>query len=295
VHYYALARRLCNGLPKKDNRLDFYMYNEDRTPVWKQGEPLTDGEIRDLFMEAKARLQSFDDPTARYSRVLKRVYPEGPDAGSSKVLQKPESSAARFRQGLRGYLVAGGPQQIRFAVAPDSKTAEVIVYSPGGAPLRQREFRSRAEGETDNPLRYEFAADLPAAGTYPVSIQGDFLLHVPATTPLVFEASVEHPAWIDYSGPHYFYVPRGTSELIVDANPRLSLKVPGQPKRLDIHPKDRESGRQYTAIRVPAGSDGKVWHTTNQTRGKVSLLNIPPLFSFHRDSIFVPEEIVDFE
>ena len=47
------------------------------------------------------------------------------------------------------------------------------------------------------------------------------------TTPLVFEASPLRPAWVDYSGPHYFYVPKGTREVLVDADPRLSVVIPG--------------------------------------------------------------------
>jgi hypothetical protein len=290
VHYYALARRLCNGLPRKDNRLDFYMFNKDREPVWKQGEPLTDGEIVKLFTERFSQLRSTNDPTTTYSRVLARVYPKGPDAGPSQALPKPERSAARFRQGLQGYLVPASPQEIRFGITPANKPVEVIVYSPNGTPLWQRKYSSRTDGDSGNAIQYDVAVDLPKPGTYPVRIEGNFLLHVPPATPFVFEASVSHPAWIDYSGPHYFYVPRGTSELIVDANPRLSLVIPGQPKRLDIHPRDREAGKQYAAVPVPFGTDGRVWHTTNQTRGQVSLLNIPPLLSFHRDSIFIPEE-----
>jgi hypothetical protein len=134
---------------------------------------------------------------------------------------------------------------------------------------------------------------LPDEGEYRVEIKGDFELHVPRETPFVYEASVQHPAWVSYSGPHYFYVPRGTAELVVDANPRLSLQAPGAAKRLDVQPADRKEGAQYVVIPVPAGASGRVWHTTSMTRGQFALLNVPPLLSFHRATIFVPREVAE--
>lgn len=102
------------------------------------------------------------------------------------------------------------------------------------------------------------------------------------------------PAWVDYSGPHYFYVPRGTRELIVDASPRLSVVIPGVGKR-DLVPADRVEGKSYISVPVPPGADGQVWHTTALTRGQFSLLNLPPLLSFHRQTVLVPREIAEAE
>ncbi len=116
----------------------------------------------------------------------------------------------------------------------------------------------------------------------------------PPDTPFVFESSVVRPAWISYSGPHYFYVPRGTRELIVDANPRLSLMIPGEGRR-DLGPADRVDGKSYIVVPVPDGADGSIWQTTAQTRGREMLLNTPPLFSFHRNTVFVPREVSESE
>ena len=44
---------------------------------------------------------------------------------------------------------------------------------------------------------------------------------------------------------------------------------------------------------VPAGADGKMWHTSSDTRGQVMFLNVPPLLSFHRRPMLVPREVVD--
>ena len=44
-----------------------------------------------------------------------------------------------------------------------------------------------------------------------------------------------------------------------------------------------------------SGASGQVWHTSNMTRGQVALLNVPPLLSFHRHTMFVPREVAESE
>lgn len=156
----------------------------------------------------------------------------------------------------------------------------------------ERQFRA-ARSETSSKF-HDVEIELPRAFEYRVEITGDFELRVPPTTPFLFESSVVRPAWIDYSGPHYFYVPKGTRELIVDANPRLGLHVPGK-GRLDVGPADRVEGKSYIVVEVPEGTDGQLWHTTTQTRGEVIFLNSPPLLSFHRNTAFVPRELSESE
>ena len=60
VHYYALARRLCNGIAIRDKRPDFWMFNKGKgtgtDPVWMVGDPLTDEQIVALFQADLRRL-----------------------------------------------------------------------------------------------------------------------------------------------------------------------------------------------------------------------------------------------
>ena len=291
VHYYALGRRLCNGLPVKDNRPEYYMFNKERDPVWMQGDALSDADIQTLFTKTEQKLLADDDPTITYSRLLNRVKPEGEDSGPSGILSQESESVARFRRKLRGYIFASGEQQVKFGIIPNSRKVEFIVSDPHGNVMFQQEVRSTEATDGEQPTPVPLNVELPRANEYRVDISGDFTLHVPPESPFVYEASVMNPAWVSYSGPHYFYVPKGTQEVIVDANPRLSLQVPGMKTRLDIHPADRKPGSQYVVVKVPDGADGQVWHTTSMTRGQVSFMNVPPLLSFHRSMIFVPREI----
>jgi hypothetical protein len=292
IHYYALARRLCNGLPIQDKRLEFYMANKDRAPIWKTGDALTDSEIDDLFDQALVSLKADGDPTVTFSRYFDRVRLPGEDAGASHIHSTPreKSATSRFRRGLRGYLGASGPQTVRLGIAPTSKSVTMTIFMRNDAIFKQT-FRA----STDEARRFHgVEIKLPRAFEYRVEITGDFELQVPPETPFIFEASVTHPAWISYSGPHYFYVPKGTRELIVDANPRLSLVIPGKGRR-DLSPADRVDGKSHIVVKVPNGADGMIWHTTTQTRGQVMLLNTPPLFSLHRNTVFVPREVSESE
>jgi hypothetical protein len=293
VHYYALARRLCNGLPVKDGRPEFYMFNKDQPPVWQTGEPLSDTEVRERFGQTIEALRADDDPTVAYSRLLEHVTPEGEDAGASRILSRSEEAVAQFRGTLTGWLVPRGPGRIIFGITPTARRVELTVFRSDDEVLYRQEFRPRDPAGGEKPSPYEVAVELPKAGEYRVRIEGDCELHVPPSAPFAFEASVTHPAWVSYSGPHYFYVPKGTKELIVDASPRLSLQVPGRQQRLDVLPSDRPEGKRYAVVKVPAGADGRVWHTTGMTRGQVSLLNVPPLLSFHRGTVLVPREVAE--
>ncbi len=245
IHYYALARRLCDGLPIQDKRLEFYMANKDRTPVWQTGETLADAEIQSLFDQTTASLRADGDPTVSFSRYFDRVRVPGEDAGAAYVHATPQEQVAvtRFRRGLRGYLGASGPQTARLGVAPTSKPVTLTIFMRNDAIFEQT-FRTRPR---ENDRFHIVEIDLPRAFEYRVEITGDFELQVPRETPFLFEASVTRPAWVSYSGPHYFYVPKGTSELTFDANPRLSLVIPGQGRR-DFSPVDRVEGKSFVKV-----------------------------------------------
>ncbi len=293
VHYYALARRLCNGLPLQDGRRDFYLANREAKPVWMTGDAYDDDQILSLFEATRQRLRDDKDPTITFSRFLDRVRPKGDDAGPSRIHSTEQTSTARFRNRLHGYLQTSAKQEIRLGLAPTGRQATFTVYLRGDEPLVRQEIKPRPKAESDDGALEEIVLELPKAGEYRVEIIGDCLLRVPNEVAFVFEASPTHPAWIDYSGPHYFYVPRGTKELIVDAQPKVGLVPPGAKSKIEVNSATRSTNGPYTIVPVPSGADGRVWHTSSDTRGQVMFLNVPPLLSFHRGTILVPREVVD--
>lgn len=286
VHYYALARRLCNGLPKSDDRMDFYMFAKDPPPIWQTGGQLTDDEVVKLFEADIEALEADDDPLVVYSRYLEHVKVPGQDAGPSTVLRRYDEGAARVhRSGMTAYLAARDTTDVALRILPIDKQVTVTVKR------RDDVIHEQVVPLGDKPVDVTFT--LPKAGEYDLRISGSFVIWVDESTPLVYEQSMMCRAHLEYSGPHYFYVPRGTKELFVEPGARLSLHVPGEAKRRDITPADTEPGKAYAIIPVPEGADGTVWHTSNMTRGKFALLNVPPLLSFHRSTVIIPREVAE--
>ena len=288
VHYYALARRLCNALPLQDNRPEFSLRYEEGDPVWMNGDAPSDDQISTLFRSAKQQLHDDGDPTVHFSRYFDPVKVPGDDGGPSYIHATPRQDVAvsRFRRGLLGYLIPSGALSAKLGIAPTSKPVKLTVYMRKDVIFEQTYRQTEGFHDVEIPL--------PRAFEYHVHITGDFELRVPASTPFIFEASVTRPAWVSYSGPHYFYIPKGTRELIFDANPRLTLEIPGHGRK-DFVPANRVKDKSHIVVPVPEGTDGSMWHTATLTRGQISLLNIPPLFSFHRNTVFVPRELSESE
>jgi hypothetical protein len=151
-----------------------------------------------------------------------------------------------------------------------------------------------AKETVSDPARFTpLKISLPRANEYRFVLEGDAFIKTTPQVPLLYEASPAHPAWVEYSGPHYFYVPRGTRQIYLDTRVRFSFHIPGQMKRIDVTPADRKPGQSHIAVDVPAGADGQLWHTDRNTRGQFLFLNIPPLLSLHRTPAFVPREIAE--
>lgn len=287
VHYYALARRLCNGLPLADKRLDFYLARKEMPPVWMNGEAYTDAEIIAQFREHKASIAADTTRLVTYSRMLQVVRPAGDDAGPSRRTADPKAAGtAEFRKKLRGFITGADQQEIVLGLKPAKKPVTITILGAKEEVLL-KETAANAEAFTE--LKFK----LPKAGEYRFLLEGEAILQVKPGTPLMYEASVESPAWVDYSGPHYFYVPKGVKQICVDSTGRLTMFAPGQSKRIEVTAESRTPGQSYTLVDVPVGADGKLWHTDQTTRGQFFFLNIPPLLSMSREKFFVPREVAE--
>lgn len=287
VHYYALARRLCNGLPVQDKRLDFYLANKDARPVWMAGASLSDAEVVELFRKHAESIKADTNRLVSYSRSFQVVRPAGDDAGPSRRPTDPEEKGtAAFRKQLRGYLIGADQQEIVVGIKPAKKP---VTFSIIGA--KEEVLLKESIAKTDGFSEVKFK--LPKSGEYRFLLEGEAVLQVKPGTPLIYEASVESPAWVDYSGPHYFYVPRGVKQICVDSTTRLTMFAPGSSKRIEVTPATRAAGQSYTLVEVPEGADGKLWHTDQTTRGSFLFLNIPPFLSLSREKCCVPREVAE--
>jgi hypothetical protein len=284
VHYYALARRLCNGLPLKDKRPEFWYARKEEPAVWMTGEPLTDAEIDSRFRDTARTLQADKSVYATYSRYFEDVHPPGEDAGASHMQGADERGISNVRSPLTGYLVCGGELGVAIGLRALRKPVTLKVFVRGEEILTEQTVKDTESFQTITVV-------LPKAGEYRFEIIGDAMLKVADEVPMALEASVARPAWIDSSGPYYFYVPKGAKQLYLDGEPRLTFFIPGVKGRQEIKPSDRVPGQTYSIIDVPEGAAGQVWHTDSLTRGKISFLNIPPFLSINRKHILIPREV----
>ncbi|MFW6059456.1 MAG: DUF4838 domain-containing protein [Phycisphaeraceae bacterium] len=306
IHYYALARRLCNVAVLRDHRPDHWIFLGDKQPsdeylqeagirredlpqraVWKQGDELSDEAIRALFEQDLAALRRHVAAQPSFSEELRPVRFSAEDGDGND-----EPTVSKFRGTTHFHVRCAEPGTLRFKVAPTGRRCQVAVTAADGRVIRERTLES--EGD-ESPL-VDMAVELPEAGRYELTLSGGVRFQAvrdgsPAMS-LALKASTVHPVWADYSGGHYFYVPRGTEAVEVEVGGRLSLSIPGQGRR-DVHGTDREPDERYVRIAVPEGADGQLWHTLSQTRGSFGFHNIPPYLSFDPGALLVPKNIVE--
>ncbi len=288
VHYYALARRLCNSLPLTDKRPEFNLVSQNPPTIWKTGEQYTDDQILALFEATAKSLKEDQTPYTTYSRFFEPIRQLAGPGPASTLHGDDAQGITRSRGTLTGYIVPAGQAAITLQVQAVTKPVTFKVY------LRDQEVLQETTipaGDTFTDLKF----DLPKAGEYRFELSGEAVLKAAPTLPLILEASPSRPAWIDYSGPHYFYVPKGVTQICVEAEPRLTYFIPGNPARQEITPANRLPGKNYAVINVPPDAAGKLWRTDPNTRAKISFLNIPPFFCPSPQNIFLPREVAELD
>lgn len=306
IHSYALARRLCNGLPLNDGRFEYWMMlTEQRRPprefldkhkvsaeslpnkpVWLDETQLTNEQIITLFGEARTRLGRQAQSRVEFSQELIPVAIPGEQSGSAMVFLQEQPGQMRVRGTMVGRLLVSNPQKLIFRIASDSRSSTIALHGAADEPVLDRTVR-KDDGEQSFTLNL-------SPGEYRLRVSGEYMITVPADATLAIEASYDNPLHGEYSGGHFFYVPRGTKKLLLSANGRLSLLVPGY-KRVDLGESDRDPAHGYIAFDVPSGADGQVWQTFHQTRGNFYFINIPPYIMPHRARMVLPRDLAGKE
>ncbi len=171
VHYYALARRFCNGLPRQDERLDFYYARREKPPIWMRGEAPTDKEIVLRFASRIRNYREDKDPTVTFSRLFEKLSDAGDGGNASRGLGRTEQGIGKFRGSLRGQLLADSAKQVSMSFAPSSRTLVVEVGQRGQDAFNTVSIEKSEEFQ-------KWTVDLPRAGEYWISMNGDFLMKV---------------------------------------------------------------------------------------------------------------------
>lgn len=302
IHYYALARRLCNGLPLKDGRLEFWLALDSKkkppqkwldsagvtaeslpdAAVWKHGEAYSDDQIVAMFRESLASLKEDQVRRVAYSRYLDYSWAPGPDAGPSASPGELKEGAARVHGPAFGYIASQTGDRFQIQVQAVDKPAEVIVYQRGETVLEQ----AGVEPASGVAL---IDIELPRANDYRFAIQGVADVSPAVGVPTLLDASLQSPLKVQDSGPLYFYVPRSARDVVLQVTGEWSVGIPRNgTKRVSAKDADADSG--YIVLPVPKGAAGTLWNLTAEGVASIALVNTPPLVQLTRQTVVVPRE-----
>lgn len=254
------------------------MKNPQANP-WRKDEPVTAEELATRFQEMKADLGEVPT-TSEPAYAGQRVLVKAPGASGTERKQLFTGTAVYLLASLKG-------EPLRFSVTkratgpwekPDAKYALVSQegqeLAAGGLPTGQHDLELKVPG----PGVYRFTCRRGGQG---------WEVAFPPTLPhaLVFERETDcRPTYMPAA---YFYVPKGTPEIVMYAAVNSSVAVRAPDNRL-AHTGSSEG--RYVVMRVEAGEDGKVWSIQGKFRN-LWLFNIPTILSSSPEWLFVPEDL----
>lgn len=298
VHAYALQRRLVNsGAPVLKPLDPEWRFNEPKA-VWKADGLLTDEQVIELFKKDIADYPA-DDRIKSFSGELVPLPPEIAVTCFTPKQLTPELTAQILSKTTPAVGSVRGRSVWHFLIRPeDSRDFEVTLTGAQGEytlEIFDNSGKSIFDGQEDVEANTKdktvaFKVNVPQNGLYTAAVNapGDYQCKFSGSMPCVIEVSHKNSPHFRQFGQAYFFVPKGTKELLLLTDTRLSISPPAPSgARKDYSPADFGSRE---CIQIPAGEDaGKVWKMINQTSGKTLFFNIPPYVAEHPSRLLVPK------
>jgi hypothetical protein len=265
---------------------------------WKSGEPFDDAEIAAFLREGIARheLVELDFKPVEFGTDLVPAaealefpgeYPAGEfgaGRGTQTFYTYVEKAPASLELQLTGGLIAH---------YRDRGNVKVDLWKIGGASETGPGETAVASDRSVPPDGVQRAVTLrvqqPGLCRIAVNDGNDrTLVKWPAEQPMTVQSGLDCPMTGSYHRwSACFYVPKGTRTIglyggnggeVRDARDRVHFRLNG-----------RE--RNFYAVAVPPGEDGKVWQV-RQVRGELRLLTVPPYFATTPEGLLLPREVV---
>ncbi len=250
----------------------------------------TSKEIRDLFA---SELREFRELTSDVRVFSKKLVPlfDGPAAA-----MKPQYDGKNALYGCSGmsrwyiwidkprrlevgFNDSGGEDLVEISHAVLQDSGGRTVYSHKSSGYEEIETISSMDVEIKQPGLYVLECNGPAQTIRPL---------FPDDLKYVYEQSVEHSFHAQYFTPGYFYVPKGTGNVLLDYKTFLTIKAPSWAK-----PGSYDETKQGL-LSIPVGEDdGKIWELRHVTASHFQFLNIPPYVATSRENLLVPTEVVE--
>jgi hypothetical protein len=199
-----------------------------------------------------------------------------------------------FQSGIYYLLYSEAGEPLKFSIV--SGTIGTYLGNPDAtwSILDAAEQRVLAEGSLPlDTKQHDLEVPVPRAGLYVLRHRGSsagFRFYadagVVATLPLARDRRYSQGSTM---GKLFFYVPRGTRQIIYHANagPHL-VRRPDESVAMEV---PRGTGN-IIRVPVPPGSDGQCWHFDKLVLGQVWFYNVPNYVAVSPASLLVPLDVI---
>jgi hypothetical protein len=275
-----ISFRSCVGRPAAEEMgLTNWFWRNTRDNPWRTNAPVTSAELDSRFRELKSEL---GDLPKTPERVFSNRY----------VLVKTDRSGGEAMHmvfsGKATYLLASPKgEPLRFTVT--KRDTGTLEKPPARYTLTDQAGLVLAQGGVQTG-REELVLKVPGPGLYRFTCNRGYVgweVDFPKEldNALTFERGENcRPSYIEAT---WFYVPKGTAEIVMYIGSASSVTVKGPDGRVAV--KGMSDGR-YVAVKVNAGEDGKVWSLAGRPHN-LHFFNVPNALSAIPGRVFVPADL----
>ncbi len=189
-----------------------------------------------------------------------------------------------------------GPLRLALSDGDGNTVQETDVHYPPDVG-RRRSVNAEDWRDMEGTMKVQF--DVPQPGLYRLEVtntdQGFFWGYEPRENAgLVIRADEDVPVRRQWLDRHYFYVPRGVSEIVVAGSLRERFASWIDPKGNDIDWDEVKVQDGFTFVPVPEGMDGRIWSfRTRNDRPELRFLNVPGFLAYSPCELLVPREVLE--
>ena len=267
---------------------------EDRNP-WKSSEPFSAAELTGFLRDGiKGRsLVELDFEPVSYSEDLIPA-----TALNLRLVPPRAAQRGRGQRSLYAY-IEKAPSELSLTITGgliahyrDRGNIRVELWKLGGASATGERETLTASDRSVPPDGKPRTITLPVdeSGLYRIDVSdGGDLTNVdwPSIQRICFKSSIDQPIKTNGRWSLYFYVPRGTTTIGLHAQSHGRILDPSGKELLNLE----GTAAGYHSVRVPSGTDGKLWKI-HSAAGAIRLLTVPPYLARSPEELLLPREVV---
>lgn len=294
---YTGVVKVTPGPPRTKTLLNEHLRPSKQFPEnpWRDTARFTLAEIARDFAASEAYFSAPPVEITPFSTDLVRVRWPAPVPSGGLAAAKP----------VPMWVKGGTLRLLVRSVRGEAVRFRLIPYAVERYLSRTRQWRlTDAAGKTVDSGDVRFSSisaaipvqvPVPRAGTYELVIldvaNGGLTVEpdtaMPAVVKLVPGEALSHRM---FKQGWFFYVPKGTKELIFYAEPVNGAVAITGPDNKELF-RSAERAERFIHLPVPAAAAGRVWRVNASHIGRFCLLNVPPLLAPSPSRLLVPREV----